>query len=139
MEAARSGVLEGDFLVAERDRFQPRIHQDLDPRRHSRRQAEVVSGCHAVDNHAGLVPATDRLDDRAIIGDRGLARKFVVDGAIVRSEEHTSELQELMRISYDDFCLKKKNKKKQKAQTKQAMETKKKSKNKTTSRKNRKK
>src|SRR3546814_8216253 len=29
-----------------------------------------------------------------------------------RSEEHTSELQSLMRISYDVFCLKKKNKKK---------------------------
>src|SRR3546814_6286667 len=28
----------------------------------------------------------------------------------VRSEEHTSELQSLMRISYADFCLKKKNK-----------------------------
>src|SRR3546814_1568778 len=26
-----------------------------------------------------------------------------------RSEEHTSELQSLMRISYADFCLKKKN------------------------------
>src|SRR3546814_8721303 len=30
------------------------------------------------------------------------------DGA-VRSEEHTSELQSLMRISYAVFCLKKKN------------------------------
>src|SRR3546814_7380819 len=29
---------------------------------------------------------------------------------IVRSEEHTSELQSLMRISYAVFCLKKKNK-----------------------------
>src|SRR3546814_8732838 len=28
--------------------------------------------------------------------------------AIPRSEEHTSELQSLMRISYDVFCLKKK-------------------------------
>src|SRR3546814_3273356 len=28
-----------------------------------------------------------------------------------RSEEHTSELQSLMRISYAGFCLKKKNKK----------------------------
>src|SRR3546814_6364232 len=27
---------------------------------------------------------------------------------IRRSEEHTSELQSLMRISYDDFCLQKK-------------------------------
>src|SRR3546814_5186425 len=30
---------------------------------------------------------------------------------IERSEEHTSELQSLMRISYAVFCLKKKNKK----------------------------
>src|SRR3546814_3064925 len=31
-------------------------------------------------------------------------------GAVIRSEEHTSELQSLMRISYAVFCLKKKNK-----------------------------
>src|SRR3546814_4937553 len=31
-------------------------------------------------------------------------------GSAVRSEEHTSELQSLMRISYAVFCLKKKNK-----------------------------
>src|SRR3546814_9042970 len=40
-------------------------------------------------------------------------RERVVDGAIeqrdVRSEEHTSELQSLMRISYAVFCLKKTN------------------------------
>src|SRR3546814_10797475 len=30
---------------------------------------------------------------------------------VVRSEEHTSELQSLMRISYAVFCLKKKTKK----------------------------
>src|SRR3546814_4223678 len=30
-------------------------------------------------------------------------------GAPARSEEHTSELQSLMRISYAVFCLKKKN------------------------------
>src|SRR3546814_4973603 len=35
-----------------------------------------------------------------------------LDGTtIYRSEEHTSELQSLMRISYAVFCLKKKNKK----------------------------
>src|SRR3546814_10241638 len=33
-------------------------------------------------------------------------------GNIIRSEEHTSELQSLMRISYAVFCLKKKNKQK---------------------------
>src|SRR3546814_6092778 len=30
-------------------------------------------------------------------------------GTIIRSEEHTSELQSLMRSSYAVFCLKKKN------------------------------
>src|SRR3546814_9170172 len=30
-------------------------------------------------------------------------------GIVARSEEHTSELQSLMRISYAVFCLKKKN------------------------------
>src|SRR3546814_8289700 len=34
--------------------------------------------------------------------------------AMMRSEEHTSELQSLMRISYAVFCLKKKKKKKSK-------------------------
>src|SRR3546814_3054533 len=31
------------------------------------------------------------------------------DAVVCRSEEHTSELQSLMRISYAVFCLKKKN------------------------------
>src|SRR3546814_4773972 len=33
---------------------------------------------------------------------------LAADWALVRSEEHTSELQSLMRISYAVFCLKKK-------------------------------
>src|SRR3546814_7830930 len=37
--------------------------------------------------------------------------------ALLRSEEHTSELQSLMRISYAVFCLKKKKKTKQKYYT----------------------
>src|SRR3546814_10191358 len=35
-----------------------------------------------------------------------------VEAACGRSEEHTSELQSLMRISYAVFCLKKKNRRK---------------------------
>src|SRR3546814_5927157 len=35
----------------------------------------------------------------------------VVDRDVLRSEEHTSELQSLMRISYAVFCLKKKKNK----------------------------
>src|SRR3546814_4866977 len=33
-----------------------------------------------------------------------------IEGGVLRSEEHTSELQSLMRISYAVFCLKKKKK-----------------------------
>src|SRR3546814_7174597 len=36
--------------------------------------------------------------------------RMVAGGRAVRSEEHTSELQSLMRISYAVFCLKKKTK-----------------------------
>src|SRR3546814_4764873 len=36
-------------------------------------------------------------------------RKILLQMSIARSEEHTSELQSLMRISYAVFCLKKKN------------------------------
>src|SRR3546814_1768726 len=38
------------------------------------------------------------------------APRFVAASPAPRSEEHTSELQSLMRLSYAVFCLKKKNK-----------------------------
>src|SRR3546814_6851763 len=44
--------------------------------------------------------------DRTTQGDKAAALKYA--STIARSEEHTSELQSLMRISYAVFCLKKK-------------------------------
>src|SRR3546814_2966832 len=41
--------------------------------------------------------------------ERAGARAEATSGLLCRSEEHTSELQSLMRISYAVFCLKKKN------------------------------
>src|SRR3546814_3960505 len=41
-------------------------------------------------------------------GQRSLGREAPAQHVLVRSEEHTSELQSLMRISYAVFCLKKK-------------------------------
>src|SRR3546814_1506591 len=38
-----------------------------------------------------------------------IRRQWPFHGLWTRSEEHTSELQSLMRISYAVFCLKKKN------------------------------
>src|SRR3546814_4205072 len=46
--------------------------------------------------------------DPAVMAARVTARRG--DASDARSEEHTSELQSLMRISYAVFCLKKKNK-----------------------------
>src|SRR3546814_9925264 len=37
-------------------------------------------------------------------------KELLLNGVDLRSEEHTSELQSLMRISYAVFCLKKKKK-----------------------------
>src|SRR3546814_5892655 len=55
----------------------------------------------------GLVAAAQAAAERmaGILDDRH-AREGVGEGG--RSEEHTSELQSLMRISYAVFCLKKK-------------------------------
>src|SRR3546814_3721726 len=44
---------------------------------------------------------------------RGRRNDAASSGTSLRSEEHTSELQSLMRISYAVFCLKKKKKDKQ--------------------------
>src|SRR3546814_3864257 len=44
------------------------------------------------------------------------AARELADRKAIRSEEHTSELQSLMRISYAVFCLKKKKKKTTKKQ-----------------------
>src|SRR3546814_6484982 len=73
----------------------------------------IQIGC---DNSCGfcIVPAvrgkeiSRPLDD--IITEVGLAAADgVTEVTLLRSEEHTSELQSLMRISYAVFCLKKKN------------------------------
>src|SRR3546814_5151520 len=64
---------------------------------------DAGAGCSAGDgDHRSATVA----DHRALRGSRaGTARPCRSEG---RSEEHTSELQSLMRISYAVFCLKKK-------------------------------
>src|SRR3546814_4556305 len=95
--------------VAERDSFPaPRLEylSETARFRRSRRTADQARGCDC-----GLP-----VDDGFAIGGVGDHRH---EGAAVRifgdehrrSEEHTSELQSLMRISYAVFCLKKTNNK----------------------------
>src|SRR3546814_7631442 len=54
-----------------------------------------------------------RRPDRARPAGSAEHRHREIRPAILRSEEHTSELQSLMRISYAVFCLKKKKTKQQ--------------------------
>src|SRR3546814_7886710 len=65
------------------------------------------------EGNAAVRDQRDHPDDSHRLGVRHPAaqrRKHRRDEDIKRSEEHTSELQSLMRISYAVFCLKKKKK-----------------------------
>src|SRR3546814_3710967 len=83
-------------VVAEANRYPDlgRTFYDCGPARATKRLAEMLEGAKA----RGEVRADDcvRVADHFV----GLIRD--------RSEEHTSELQSLMRISYAVVCLKKK-------------------------------
>src|SRR3546814_3688669 len=87
----------------------------------------VLSQCGATVDHelrAGHVPGFVGCEVKDAIGhiqrlaemdgQQGVARRHGTIHPSERSEEHTSELQSLMRISYAVFCLKKKKKKDQK-------------------------
>src|SRR3546814_1344759 len=92
-------------------------------RRHGRQMMRLQGQDHEV-LLAGLLEAIDRVDLRlllaavlpdqlqAVLADGGEMRPLIDHGDVLaperRSEEHTSELQSLMRISYAVFCLKKK-------------------------------
>src|SRR3546814_6906126 len=76
----------------------------------------------ALDHARGAVLHEDRIPEMGVVDEllpvRGRHRDHEtfdvshgeVPSSVERSEEHTSELQSLMRISYAVFCLKKKKK-----------------------------
>src|SRR3546814_3571794 len=71
--------------------------------RHRRDQSAAATAC------GSALPAAGR-PGPGIRHHRIVCRRFHERAGLLRSEEHTSELQSLMRISYAVFCLKKKNK-----------------------------
>src|SRR3546814_8254154 len=58
--------------------------------------------------NSGGIPASENMNTASAAASPGRVRDRPESEAIVRSEELTSELQSLMRISYAVFCLKKK-------------------------------
>src|SRR3546814_4369436 len=68
--------------------------------------AEAAAG---VGHHVALsVVGTERLLESGYFRAKMAQEELIKASGIPRSEEHTSELQSLMRISYAVFCLKKK-------------------------------
>src|SRR3546814_1005623 len=88
------------FRSQDRQRnFQRRARADVQARRrmHARQRRIIEAGiAETIDPLLCLQPAAERTNAERL-------------GTQRRSEEHTSELQSLMRISYAVFCLKKKN------------------------------
>src|SRR3546814_2938003 len=95
-----------------------RAVRDAAARRHVDRQLRPVGGVdpqpaddqialrHRINLSVGAIKR--RKDERAAAQALRLADRRDGDVEALRSEEHTSELQSLMRISYAVFCLKKK-------------------------------
>src|SRR3546814_2976932 len=92
------------------------------PRREEQLQKLVIGACERT-HHRGVAPGNGRMEANIALAIRETAQRKLPDRtsdalgdgvghALVpghrRSEEHTSELQSLMRISYAVFCLKKK-------------------------------
>src|SRR3546814_5806685 len=81
------------------------------------RFAKLIAEIQMIDRPCAVVehrlldePLSQRLDEKIHVALRGSGRDGdVMKSFDARSEEHTSELQSLMRISYAVFCLKKKN------------------------------
>src|SRR3546814_1774627 len=83
----------------------------LQPARHRRSRPDARHGLHPRHREYLHQAARDSADP-AVLGDDAAADQET--RRQIRSEEHTSELQSLMRISYAVFCLKKKTTQKKK-------------------------
>src|SRR3546814_2604017 len=91
-------------------RTRPRLHPADDRLLHLSRHGEGRAERASAEEAGRLFPAAQ--DRRRMVADGflfGDLRRFRRPRRLARSEEHTSELQSLMRISYAVFCLKKKN------------------------------
>src|SRR3546814_4823431 len=73
------------------------------------RSAQAWTAYRAGDIAQATAVLTGLRAERDVADDRALLTNILITSGRWRSEEHTSELQSLMRISYAVFCLQKKN------------------------------
>src|SRR3546814_4897220 len=84
--------------------FRRKVASPIDQTQHGVGQVVAVHRRLRRAQHAGI----EMRDQPVLVDLRYLLREERRAPLVVRSEEHTSELQSLMRISYAVFCLKKK-------------------------------
>src|SRR3546814_4980781 len=82
-------------------------------RRDPVRRLHLALGDHRPGAHRGVNLVARAVEEAGVDKDDAVPHRFdaggqIGAGAALRSEEHTSELQSLMRTSYAVFCLKKK-------------------------------
>src|SRR3546814_10313252 len=90
----------------------PKVDADFDYAKQLLSKIRYVNGvADARIQQSQRYPTLQLNMDRARAEQLGVTARNVTDSMLIsRSEEHTSELQSLMRISYAVFCLKKKQK-----------------------------
>src|SRR3546814_7929954 len=95
-----------DLVAGQRGRAQF-VHQ---PGRHIGRNRNIAPATQQDQRGGGGVVAADQHEVLGHLAQQGRNPGDIARGVLDpdRSEEHTSELQSLMRISYAVFCLKKK-------------------------------
>src|SRR3546814_6821995 len=118
MSDGRSDVCSSDLVASEDEivvtGFRASLDKALDQKRDSIAAVDViVAEDIAKFPDQNLAESLQRIPGISIQRDAGEGRAITVRGlgaqfTRVRSEEHTSELQSLMRSSYAVFCLKKK-------------------------------
>src|SRR3546814_2672087 len=114
LAAEKAGVPAEDFIRAmqeghERDFADFGVRFDCYHSTHSDENRELAELIYTRlrDGTHGVKAIARRSIQQLYDPERGM---FLPDRYVKRSEEHTSELQSLMRNSYAVFCLKKKNK-----------------------------
>src|SRR3546814_1994860 len=112
-QRAAHGLRFGPVVLADRVQIRLQVGQQrLEGAAHVR----FVVGLVRLEPRALVVARQRAQEPEALVGEVGRHGRGITSGDYrrSRSEEHTSELQSLMRISYAVFCLKKKKKKQHK-------------------------
>ena len=102
VQPTRCRLLELDDQVVQLNASAARVRVDEDARRHCCRQTDVIRRGHPVDEHADLIASSNRIDDSAVVRDRGLIRQAVHARRVIETAVDASKLS-LLYEPLQDF------------------------------------